>query len=229
MPVTGVVLIQEASTNATTITSINDKITRLFPRVIGKWSLEYKLYRENAILDHSARRSSQDKAPGAGSRFLSQLVLSHHPDDLFCLVDEPQSHVPGHQNFDKKVLAVFDKDMDMIITSKLSSLWILRQSTRAEGVAYVIGDEFVIRTANVTQAGSFRCIVVEIEYLFSDDLESSKIVISDFATRCGVPDGKFFFGDTVNIYRRKVDELQKFTKAATGLQYIEAFRARPNG
>ncbi|KAK9237222.1 mediator complex, subunit Med20 [Lipomyces kononenkoae] len=229
MPVTGLILIQDPSTNATTITAINDQITHLFPRVIGKWSLEYKLFRENPVLDHSARHSSPDKPQGAGSRFLSQLFLSHHPDDLFCLVDEPQSHVPGHQSFDKKVMTVFDKGMDMIITSKLSSIWILRQSMRAEGVAYAVGDEFVVRTANVTQAGSFRCIVVEIEYLFSNDLESSKIVISDFATRCGLPDGKFFFGDTVNIYRSKADEFQKFTKAATGLQYMEAFRARPNG
>ncbi|KAK9376300.1 mediator complex, subunit Med20 [Lipomyces chichibuensis] len=226
MPVTGIVLIHNASTNATTISSINDKITRLFPRIIGKWSLDYKLYRENPILDHGARPSGQGQV--TVSRFLSQLVLSHHRDDLFCLVDEPQSNIPGHANFEKKVIAVFDKGMDMIITSKLSSLWILRQSMRAEGVAYAVGDEFVIRTANVTQTGTFRYIVVEIEYLLSDDLESSKIVISDFASRCDLPNGKFFFGDSVHIYR-KADEYQKFTRADTGLQYMEAFRARPDG
>ncbi|KAK9333888.1 mediator complex, subunit Med20 [Lipomyces starkeyi] len=229
MPVTGVVLIHNASTNATTISSINDKITRLFPRIIGKWSLEYKLYRENPILDHGARPSSQGQVTGAVSRFLSQLVLSHHRDELFCLVDEPQSNIPGHSNFEKKVMAVFDKGMDMIITSKLASLWILRQSMRAEGVAYAVGEEFVIRTANVTQTGSFRYIVVEIEYLFSDDLESSKIVISDFASKCDLPNGKFYFGDSGHIYRSNADEYQTFRKADTGLQYMEAFRARPNG
>ncbi|KAK9247507.1 mediator complex, subunit Med20 [Lipomyces tetrasporus] len=231
MPVTGVVLVHSASTNATTIASINDTITGLFPRVIGKWSLEYKLYRENPVLDHSARPASQSLASStvAGARFLSQLVLSHHPDDLFCLVDEPQSNLPGHPNFGKKVMAVFDRGMDMIITSKLSSLWILRQSMRAEGIAYAVGDEFVIRTANVTQTGSFRFIVVEIEYMFSDDIESSKIVIADFASRCGLTSGNYFFGDSVLIYRSNPDVFQKFTKADTGLQYMEALRARPSG
>lgn len=166
-------VVQEPGTIASTISSINDKITRQFPKVLGKWSIEYKLFRENPEISTPGRQGSQahidqyQQQPQSKARFLSQLHLSTHDDDVFNLIDEPMSYSAARAGIksDKKVLAVFDKGMDSIIGAKLQSMWLLRQSMRAEGHVFAIGDSFLVRTANVTQNGTFKFLIIEV-FLF---------------------------------------------------------------
>ncbi|KAK9382574.1 mediator complex, subunit Med20 [Kockiozyma suomiensis] len=237
MPVTGLYVVQEPGTIASTISSINDKITRQFPKVLGKWSIEYKLFRENPEISTPGRQGSQahidqyQQQPQSKARFLSQLHLSTHDDDVFNLIDEPMSYSAARAGIksDKKVLAVFDKGMDSIIGAKLQSMWLLRQSMRAEGHVFAIGDSFLVRTANVTQNGTFKFLIIEVEYLASDDLDASKEIIAGFITKCGFPQGRLFFGDSLDIYREPAEDPKKFGKIAHCLQYMEFFRMRPSG
>ncbi|KAK9464650.1 mediator complex, subunit Med20 [Lipomyces arxii] len=225
MPVTGLLMISDASTNIATVSSINDHLIRLFPKSLGRWFLEYKLLRENPVVDQGVARSE----PGSGNpRFLSELYLSHHPDKTFCLIDEARSQASGGTNNGKRVMCAFDRGMSAIITTKLSSLWLLRQSMRAEGLAFAIGDDFIVRTGNVTQTGAFKFVLVEIEDLRHDELSSAKSNISSFVSTTGFPPGRLFFGDTVHVVDDKQRKDSKFSVSDTGLQYMEAFRMRPN-
>ncbi|KAK9476769.1 mediator complex, subunit Med20 [Lipomyces japonicus] len=228
MPLTAVFIVQDSYANATTISKITDKVSRLFPKPLGKWSLEYKLYRENPALEGIGRQPGAQAS--SAPRYLSQLSLSHHEHDLFCLIDEPISNAKnGNAGPNKKkIMAVFDRGMDAIVGSKLQSLWVLRQSMRADGMAYQVGDDFVIRLGSVTQAGAFKFILLEVAYLPGHDLDQAKPIIEDFLQSAELSSGKYYYGDTIdcNISKSSLDP--KVLKAYTGLQYMEAFRTRPN-
>ncbi|KAK9457009.1 mediator complex, subunit Med20 [Dipodascopsis uninucleata] len=237
MPCTGILLIHDSSITATTISSVNDRISRVFPKSIGPWSLEYKLYRENPALDSNSGKYKIGQS--TGPRFLSQLTLSHHADQVFCLIDDThgrsklnngqaqqQAQLQQNETTGRKVIATFDKGMDLIISSKLQSLWILRKSMRAEGMANSVGTDFEIRVANVTQSGSFKFLIAEITYLKGNSISESKHPIQEFITKCQLPPGKLFFGATLDILDRKNDESMAFTELDTGIQYMEVFRAR---
>ncbi|KAK9451725.1 mediator complex, subunit Med20 [Limtongia smithiae] len=244
MPVTALYLVQDPSINATTITSVSERITRLFPRSVGKWGFEYKLYRENPMLTThhsihslpsqpgSQQQQQQQHMPSTPARFLAQLYITKHRDDLFCLIDEPHGGYTssGAAVANKAVMAVFDKGMDSIVATKLQSLWTLRQTMRGEGFAYSIGDEFVVRVASVTMSGSFRFIVIEVEYLKSVDLASSKQPIADLIAKCDLPRGKFVYGEKIEIYKPQgANVARAFTKIDNALQYVELLRSGPNG
>ncbi|KAK9461317.1 mediator complex, subunit Med20 [Lipomyces oligophaga] len=225
MPATGLFVLQDPSFTATTIIQMNDRIARLdFPRVQGKWSLDYKLFIENpAMLRTPPSSSSQAPRP----RQLSQLSLSQHRDDIFCLIDESPNYTSRSASGNlKKVLAVFDRGIDSIIGVKLHSLWVQRQAMRADGFIFAFGEEFTVRTGNVTQGGLFKFIIVEVEYLLSDNLEEAKPHILSLIDKCNLPPGKFYYGDKVDIHREEGQDLNTWTKLTNSLQYMEIFRSR---
>ncbi|KAK7207209.1 mediator complex, subunit Med20 [Myxozyma melibiosi] len=233
MPVTGLYVVQEPGTNASTISSVNDKVARLFPKVIGKWSFEYKLFRENPEISAPGRHGSQahldqpqQQRAQTKARFLSQLHLSTHDEDVFNLVDEPVSYSATRTGTvsDKKVLAVFDKGIYSIVGAKLQSMWLPRQLMRGDGHAFAVGDMYTVRTANITQNGTFKFLIIEVEYHASDNLEDSKLAITSFIAQSAFPQGRIFFGDTIDIYAELTEGPKRFGKAEHALQYLEFFR-----
>lgn len=69
---------------------------------------------------------------------------------------------------------VMQGDFDSVLTTKLQSLWLPRQTIKAEGNAYQLqSGDFVFRTANLFLQGSFKGLVVQIEYTKEcDDAEA---------------------------------------------------------
>jgi hypothetical protein len=69
-------------------------------------------------------------------------------------------------------------DFDAMLSTKLRSLWIQRQVVRADGHAYEINDgEFVLRLANIFLQGSYKGLIVEIEYTKDNAPETADLDI----------------------------------------------------
>ncbi|KAK9471805.1 mediator complex, subunit Med20 [Dipodascopsis tothii] len=227
MGITGLFVLQDASITATSISTLHDKVLKNYGKVLGRWSVDYKLFRESAA--PAGGRGDGKPAPA----FFSQIFISSFPDDVFCLVDEAPGAGAGPLPVEagqpgRKVLAVFDRGIDSIVSLKLQNMWVLRQSMRADGTSYQCGADYKVCLANVTQTGLFKFVVAEVECVNETDMDSARERIRAFLfdTLAFPTEGRFFWGDTLNVYHG-TDEREGFTKADTAVQYLEVFRARP--
>ncbi|CAN6651993.1 mediator of RNA polymerase II transcription subunit 20 [Trichomonascus vanleenenianus] len=137
------VVFLESDTLVTRIATLQDQISNIMSANLGKWQFEYKLYRENP--------ASKDTLSGQPDRFLYTLSHAQLPGEVVCVTDGVATTLKG--------------DFDLILMTKLQSLWIPRQTMKGDGNMYEIGDgEFVFRLVNVTLQGVFKGLLVEVEY-----------------------------------------------------------------
>lgn len=132
------------------MSSVCDVIGNKIPTNVSKWSFEVKLYRENphgmGPIDHQQQQSGKVQP-----NFLYTVTYSNNPKEIVCLV--------------KGVGTLLRGSFDAMLATKLQSLWQLRQTMRGEGTAFEIkGGEYCIRVANMMLQGSFRGLLIEVEY-----------------------------------------------------------------
>jgi TATA-binding related factor (TRF) of subunit 20 of Mediator complex len=112
--------------------------------VLGKWAFESKLYRENVA-------ALPKDSSTVNVSFLHTLQLSQHAGKMFCLKNGKGTVLEG--------------DFDAMMTTKLQSVWTLRQVIKGEGRVYDLKEEdFIIRTANIFLQGAFKGFLLEVEY-----------------------------------------------------------------
>lgn len=187
---------------------------------------EIKLYREKAPTPAvpPTATAAGAAAPGGELNFLHTLSFSHHaPNHIVCLVNNTGSVLQGAAQF------------EVILGAKMQSLWQLRQVVKGEGSAYEMENgEYVVRLANMSVQGTFKGLVVEVEYQAATGfgvqegqtgVDSSKVYarIREILEGLGVlqSNGKILVGPQRNWGK------DPFTKLETAWQYVEALQTRP--
>ena len=110
-----------------------------------------------------------------------------------------------------------DRDFAQIIKAKLSTLWTLRQTLRAEGHCYEL-DDFRVRVGRVMMVEQVRGVVVEVEYLPVDTMSAGEAVLKDFIDGLQLP----FAGEWV----LGTEKTKEWTVLDTGRLYCELLRFR---
>jgi hypothetical protein len=148
---TAVILDTDASLSL--VSALQDQISNSLSRLLGKWSFEYNLFRANP-----ASFSTQDN-----SSFLYTLTLSQYPEELFCLCDGMTTMLKG--------------DFEIMMASQLQSLWLQRQAIKGDGSTYELnGGQCVLRLANLFLQGSFKGLLVELEYKQHNNEDKDKLL-----------------------------------------------------
>lgn len=144
------------SVTVTHISTLHDQISNTLSTSLGKWSFEYKLYRENPA--SSSNPSSTDPS------FLYLLHFSHYPGETFCLTSNGSSGS-----------VVLQGDFDSMLNTKLQSLWMHRQTIKGEGNAYELnGGEIKLRMANMFLQGGYKGLIIEVDYENDHDEDKSE-------------------------------------------------------
>lgn len=129
-------------------------ITNSLAKPLGRWSFEYKLYKANTaslIKEADKGNSTQDKKPWDGT-FLYTMQFSQLPGKIFCIINNTATVLNG--------------DFDGMLLTKLKSLWVLRQTIKADGQCYEVfmdQHKFRLRMANMFVQGGYKGLVIEAE------------------------------------------------------------------
>ncbi|KAF3915368.1 hypothetical protein AA313_de0206576 [Arthrobotrys entomopaga] len=244
MPVTGLYFCPDSGTTQAPAAAITDRLSKRYqPVLTTKFSLEHRLLREHGLptpapttstptsatapnLTSTTNVSTNTSTSAAGMvggatgqgrvdqpRFMQYLDLSHHPGKRFCLVD--------------KTIVTLDPDFDQILTSKLQSLWGMRQTLKADGSGFDLED-FRIKVATLTQGSMLKGVLVEVEYLPASTIEQGEPVIRDFIDQLELPSGanvRLYFSQAVRSGDKEGEE-REFSVLDTGMQYMELLRLR---
>ncbi|ANB14409.1 hypothetical protein AWJ20_1997 [Sugiyamaella lignohabitans] len=76
-----------------------------------------------------------------------------------------------------------------MLTTKLQSLWLLRQVIQGEGHSYELqGGKFILRLANIFLQGSYKGLLVQVEYNSSGSEDTSGQIqkINEFLAQYGL-------------------------------------------
>lgn len=206
--------------NATpsTITAFHDLISNELPTIEGKWSFQLKIFLNNKYSKPTSVASSQ-----VPSRYLYTLQLSYLPGKAISIINNTKALVTTTQlkneekatNYDLEDTTEVDSvendrlrnqfecgaatdatsdPWNVFISTKLQSLWNLKQTIKGEGGnSYVVSlgniteskhEVFRVRTTNCFLHGVFKGFLIEIESLDSlegdqDNEEKEKIAKMD--------------------------------------------------
>lgn len=155
-----VLLVQDASPNS--ITTFHDLISNEIPKVLGRWSFDLKIFKQNV---HGSA--------GGDSQFLYDLSFDNEQGKSITVVngeaivttnDIPEGLI------DSGCSNGAADSLDHIIQTKLQGLWLLRQTLKGEnGNSYEIRNgEFVIKAINVFLHGNFKNFLIMMEYHGND-------------------------------------------------------------
>lgn len=136
------VIIPDATVGA--ISKLHDAVSNTDSTFVGNWGFDCKLFRENPA--SAGGRSSEQ----LNSSFLCTIGVSSRPAEIYCVINDSCSKLSG--------------DFSAMLTSKLQSIWQLRQTTRGDGKIYKIGNgEFAVRTANIFLQGGFKGMLIQVD------------------------------------------------------------------
>ncbi|KAG0128389.1 mediator complex, subunit Med20 [Tuber indicum] len=188
------------------------------PLFAGKWALEHRLLREtipssttsantsSQSNNHTSHSQSSQPQPPAGGNYMQYLDLPYLPGKLIVLTPS--------------AIVTLDREFDLLVRSKLSALWSLRQTLRGEGLAYEV-DDFKVRIANILQGEVWKGVLVEVEYAPCSLLAVAEGVIRGFVEGLGWPAGRFTF---VGKGGGRRVEGEEWSVLDTGRQYCEVLR-----
>lgn len=218
------------------MTSVCDAIGNMIPTNTSKWSFEIKLFRENphSMGTEPPQNQFQRNQP---VNFLHTVTFSSNPKEIVCLV--------------KGVGTSFKGPFDLMLSTKLQSLWQLRQAIRGEGTAFEMnGGEYWIRLGNLMLQGNLRGLLIEVEYTLKDSFfkksDIPAITQSDNKSKVDLTKSEAYGkiksmidlitggfdplketpGHIVTGPEYVVTRTEPFTRVETAWQYIEALGSR---
>ncbi|KAI5849074.1 mediator complex, subunit Med20 [Tricharina praecox] len=210
MPVTGLYFIAEQTSTSNSppinITLLDRLQKRHQPIAAGGYRLDHRLLRSTAPSSGSSGSSGgPDGSSGGGPSppaFLQYLEIPHLSPIPFALCGS--------------AIVTIDRDFAQILKTKLSTLWTLRQTLRAEGHCYEV-DDFRVRVGRV-MGDQVRGVVVEVEYLPVDTMNAGEAVLKDFIEGLQLPfPGRWVLG---------TEKTKEWTVLDTGRLYCELLRFR---
>lgn len=204
--------IQETTTPPA-ISILTDRLSKRHqPIPLGRWTVEHRLLRENpppqpaTPSSPASPQQSTQPTPPQQHKFMQWLDLSYHPLTLFILAD--------------KQIVTSEREFELIVRSKMASMWTVRQTLRAAGHGYEV-DDFRVRIADLTQGDQVKGVVVEIEYTPCAYIEQGEAIIRDFMAGLQPPEGRFTFAPNEGY-----EPGREWTLLDTGRQYCEILRFR---
>lgn len=126
------------------IGKLHDDISNTQSSIVGKWTFDSKIYRENPA-------SSGGRTPEQMySSSLCTINFSERAEFTYCIVGNNCTTLRG--------------DMLRMLDSKLQSIWLLRQSIRGDGRVYDINHgKYTLKTANAFIQGGYKGLLIQID------------------------------------------------------------------
>ncbi|KAH3676060.1 hypothetical protein WICMUC_002357 [Wickerhamomyces mucosus] len=192
---TGVLAVHNASPNSLSV--FHDAIISEIPKLSGRWSFELKVFRSNNA--HLASTQSS---------FLFNINFDHEPSKSITLINKisiTTSTSPSKELIDSGSLVGSCDPLDLIVQSKLQSLWLVRQTLKVDnGFTYEINQgEFLLRAVNVYLNGSFKNFLIFIEYHGNEKAKESGLEkIKESIARFRIPPG--------NLHTEQLTETKEY-------------------
>ncbi|KAK6454866.1 mediator of RNA polymerase II transcription subunit 20 [Scheffersomyces xylosifermentans] len=209
--VSAVLLIQKASPE--TITQFHDQLSNELPTLRGKWSFNFKIFRNNPYSIPPELVETATVHPE--SKFLFTLSPSYLNDSTITLINKKSAGVftnlvkeaaeeLGHptdlsipdEHLHKGATTGLNDPFDFFVAQKLQSLWTQRQLIRGDGghIYELENGNLTIRTSNVFLHGNFKGLLVEIDVdknlLKGDTVESFTATFEGIRNKYGIPAGE---------------------------------------
>lgn len=154
---TAVISVSNASTASLSL--FHDQIISEVPRILGRWAFELKIFRSN----NSQASSSQ-------TSFLFNVNFEHENNSSVTIIDNTSivsTSTPSINLIESGAAqgAGAGDPLDLIIQTKLQSLWLIRQTLKVEnGYSYELVDgDVIIRAVNVFLNGNFKNFLIIVE------------------------------------------------------------------
>ncbi|RCK62333.1 Mediator of RNA polymerase II transcription subunit 20 [Candida viswanathii] len=205
--VTAVLLVQKATPE--TITQFHDQISNELPTTKGKWSFNFKIFKNNQYSIPLELADTHTQAPE--SKYLYTLSPSYLPDSTISLVNgrsagvftnsiEEEINELGHptelsipnEHLHKGATTGLNDRFDAFVGAKLQSLWSQRQLIKGDGgqIYELENGNLSIRTSNVFLHGVFRGLLLEIELSkFDGKTNDVKEKFTEIIKKYGFPEG----------------------------------------
>ncbi|KAK6464151.1 mediator of RNA polymerase II transcription subunit 20 [Scheffersomyces coipomensis] len=209
--VSAVLLIQSATPE--TITQFHDQLSNELPSLKGKWSFNFKIFRNNPYSIHPDQAETATVATEA--QFLYTLSPSYLNESTITLINKKsvgvftnlikeettelqRSHelnIPD-EHLHLGATTGLNDPFDFFVSQKLESLWTQRQLIRGDGgqIYELENGNLIIRTSNVFLHGNFRGLLIQIELnnnLITNikDTKSFKASFEKISKKYGIPEG----------------------------------------
>lgn len=202
-----VLLVQKATPE--TITQFHDQISNELPTTKGKWSFNFKIFKNNQYSIPMELVNTHTQAPE--SKYLYTLSPSYLPDSTITLINgrsagvftnsiEEEISELGHptelsipnEHLHRGATTGLNDRFDAFIGAKLQSLWSQRQLIKGDGgqIYELENGNLCIRTSNVFLHGLFRGLLLEIELNnFDGKNDNVKERFAEIIKKYGFPEG----------------------------------------
>lgn len=140
------------NTTVNNIASFHDQISNEIPKILDPWSFELKIYRANPIVSklmsavpplQQLRQQPQQlqqlqQQTAQLNKILYTLSLSYNQNQTISIINKNctifnTSIDQGQSLMESNCSSGFYDPLDVILQSKLTSLWVLKQSLKGEG------------------------------------------------------------------------------------------------
>ncbi|KAJ9055422.1 hypothetical protein DSO57_1004281 [Entomophthora muscae] len=145
---------------------LQDRVVKQFHGVVtGRWYGNLKLFRDSTIISNARVQAHQLKQaqnfrPNASQQLLINEITKHTNQTLYQLT---LSNLPKKVfSWSSDSITESDPNLELLL-SKLTNIWVPRQSAQIEGFIFDLGD-FILRAGDLNIGTSYKGILLEVEY-----------------------------------------------------------------
>lgn len=181
-------MVQKATPD--TIIQFHDQLSNELPNIKGEWKFNFKIFRNNIYSISPELLQTHETAPE--TKFLFTLTPSYLKDSCITLINKRSAGVfsnvieeelgdsetefsINNDHLHKGVTTGLNDPFDGVISQRLQSLWLQRQSVKGYGgqIYELENGNLIIRTSNVFLHGQFRGLLIQLE-LNNDSLDNTE-------------------------------------------------------
>lgn len=213
-----------------TIVQFHDELSNKLPTLKGKWSFNFKIFRNNIYSIPQELAELQATSPE--NNYLYTWAPSYLNDSCVTLINKRCSAVFSHvvqeelstpyefaipnNHLHGGATSGLNDSFDYMLNQRMQSTWVQRQLIKGSGgeIYELENGNLTIRTANVTLHGNFRglLIQIEVEHGKLDTSDPAKI-FSDLMAKYDIPVG--------NLCYKVMDPLRLDRYGDLALQYSD--------
>ncbi|KAJ2778457.1 hypothetical protein H4R18_004584 [Coemansia javaensis] len=196
---------------------LQERILRgLRARLRGRWYMETRLYHSphNFVELQGLKIAGSPAAPGAPRGTASDRSM------YVVVLGEGAARRQYFVMASNRVVVEAEPEMESMI-QRLKNLWAPRQSARIEGYAYE-GDDWIIRAGNLQVGGSYKGMLIEINYLPCSNPEQTRGLMRELLGMILPPDAQIESSSDIDYRRASLDPL-RMTDRHTAYQYVNLF------
>lgn len=218
--------------NATpeTIVQFQDELSNKLPTPRGKWSFNFKVFKNNIYSIPQELAELQVTSPE--NKYLYVWSPSYLNDSCVTLINKTTAGVFSHvvqeelstpfefsipnSHLHQGATSGLNDSFDYMLNQRMQSMWVQRQLIKGGGgqIYELENGNLVIRTANVTMHGNFRGLLIQVEVDHSKlEQVDPEQIFADLMSKYDIPVG--------NLCLKVIDPLRLDHYSDLALQYSE--------